>query len=141
MRVKRGFKARRRRNKVLKLAKGFRGGRSKLYRTAADAVDKALMYAYRDRRVRKRDFRRLWIVRINAASRMNGLSYSKLMNGLKLAGSELDRKVLADLAISDPAAFSQLASQANAQFNEIKRLVRVFCKTVLLILKKKPLKA
>ena len=88
-----------------------------MYRTAADAVDKALMYAYRDRRVRKRDFRRLWIVRINAASRMNGLSYSKLMNGLKLAGSELDRKVLADLAISDPAAFSQLASQANAQFN------------------------
>ncbi len=117
MRVKRGFKARRRRNKVLKLARGFRGGRSKLYRTAADAVDKALMYAYRDRRVRKRDFRRLWIVRINAASRMNGLSYSRLMNGLKLAGSELDRKVLADLAISDPAAFSQLASQANAQFN------------------------
>ncbi|MCK5348111.1 MAG: 50S ribosomal protein L20 [Desulfobacula sp.] len=117
MRVKRGFKARRRRNKVLKLARGFRGGRSKLYRTAADAVDKALMYAYRDRRTRKRDFRRLWIVRINAASRMNGLSYSKLMNGLKLAGSELDRKVLADLAIFDPAAFSQLASQANAQFN------------------------
>jgi large subunit ribosomal protein L20 len=117
MRVKRGFKARRRRNKVLKLARGFRGGRSKLYRTAADAVDKALMYAYRDRRVRKRDFRRLWIVRINAASRMNGLSYSKFMNGLKLAGSELDRKVLADLAIFDPAAFSQLASQANAQFN------------------------
>ncbi len=117
MRVKRGFKARRRRNKVLKLARGFRGGRSKLYRTAADAVDKALMYAYRDRRVRKRDFRRLWIVRINAASRMNGLSYSKLMNGLKLAGSELDRKVLADLAISNPSAFSQLASQANAQFN------------------------
>ena len=117
MRVKRGFKARRRRNKVLKLARGFRGGRSKLYRTAADAVDKALMYAYRDRRVRKRDFRRLWIVRINAASRMNGLSYSKFLNGLKLAGSELDRKVLADLAISDPSAFSQLASQANAQFN------------------------
>ena len=117
MRVKRGFKARRRGNKVLKLAKGFRGGRSKLYRTAADAVDKALMYAYRDRRVRKRDFRRLWIVRINAGARMNGLSYSKLMNGLKLAGSELDRKVLADLAISDPAAFSQLASRASAQFN------------------------
>ncbi|WP_299982077.1 50S ribosomal protein L20 [Desulfobacula sp.] len=115
MRVKRGFKARRRRNKVLKLAKGFRGGRSKLYRTAADAVDKALMYAYRDRRVRKRDFRRLWIVRINAAARMNGLSYSKLMNGLKLVGSQLDRKVLADLAISDPAAFSQLASLASAK--------------------------
>ncbi|MBC2705737.1 50S ribosomal protein L20 [Desulfobacula sp.] len=115
MRVKRGFKARRRRNKVLKLARGFRGGRSKLYRTAADAVDKALMYAYRDRRVRKRDFRRLWIVRINAAARMNGLSYSKLMNGLKLVGSQLDRKVLADLAISDPAAFSQLASLASAK--------------------------
>ena len=114
MRVKRGFKARRRRNKVLKLAKGYRGGRSKLYRTAADAVDKALMYAYRDRRVRKRDFRKLWIVRINAAARMNGLSYSKFINGLNLAGSELDRKVLADLAISDPAGFSQLASMASA---------------------------
>jgi large subunit ribosomal protein L20 len=115
MRVKRGFKARRRRNKVLKLAKGFRGGRSKLYRTAADAVDKALMYAYRDRRVRKREFRKLWIVRINAAARMNNMSYSKFMNGLKLAGSELDRKVLADLAICDPAGFSQLAAQAGAQ--------------------------
>jgi large subunit ribosomal protein L20 len=115
MRVKRGFKARRRRNKVLKLAKGFRGGRSKLYRTAADAVDKALMYAYRDRRVRKREFRKLWIVRINAAARMNDMSYSKFMNGLKRAGSELDRKVLADLAICDPAGFSQLAAQAGAQ--------------------------
>ncbi len=117
MRVKRGFKARRRRNKVLKLARGFRGGRSKLYRTAADSVDKALMYAYRDRRQRKRDFRKLWIVRINAAARMNNISYSKFMNGLKLAGVELDRKVLADLAISDPAGFSQIASQAVAQFN------------------------
>lgn len=115
MRVKRGFKARRRRNKVLKLARGFRGGRSKLYRTAADAVDKALMYAYRDRRARKRDFRKLWIVRINAAARMNDLSYSKFVNGLKKAGSELDRKVLADLAISDPGAFSQLASIAAAK--------------------------
>ena len=115
MRVTRGFKARRRRNKVLKLARGFRGGRSKLYRTAADAVDKALMYAYRDRRVRKRDFRKLWIIRINAAARMNDLSYSKFINGLKLAGSELDRKVLADLAICDPAAFSQLASLASAK--------------------------
>jgi len=115
MRVKRGFKARRRRNKVLKLARGYRGGRSKLYRTAADAVDKALMYAYRDRRTRKRDFRKLWIVRINAAARMNDLSYSKFMTGLKLAGSELDRKVLADLAISDPTAFSQLASLATAK--------------------------
>ncbi len=117
MRVKRGFKARRRRNKVLKLAKGFRGGRSKLFRTAADSVDKALMYAYRDRKVRKREFRKLWIVRINAAARMNDLSYSKFMNGLKLAGSELDRKVLAELAVSDPAAFSQLAAHAGSRLN------------------------
>ncbi len=106
MRVKRGFKARRRRNKVLKLAKGYRGARSKLYRTAADAVDKALMYAYRDRRVKKREFKKLWIMRINAAARMNNLSYSKFMHGLKLAGIALDRKILAELAVSDPAAFS-----------------------------------
>jgi len=115
MRVKRGFKARRRRNKVLKLAKGYRGGRSKLFRTAADAVDKALMYAYRDRRVRKRNFRKLWIARINAATRMNNLSYSKFIHGLKLAGVELDRKVLAELAISDPTGFSQIASLASQQ--------------------------
>lgn len=109
MRIKRGFKARRRRKKVLKLAKGFRGGRSKLYRTAADAVDKALMYAYRDRRVRKRDFRRLWVSRINAAARMNNLSYSKFIHGLKLANIELDRKVLAELAVSDPSGFAHVA--------------------------------
>lgn len=115
MRVKRGFKARRRRKKVLKLAKGFRGGRSKLFRTAADAVDKALMYAYRDRRQRKRDFRRLWITRINAAARMNDISYSKFINGLKRAGVELDRKVLADLAISDPPGFTRLADLAAKQ--------------------------
>ena len=115
MRIKRGYKARRRRNKVLKLAKGFRGGRSKLYRTAADAVDKALGYAYRDRRVRKREFRKLWIARINAASKMNDLCYSKLIHGLKLANIELDRKVLAELAVSDPAGFSQIASRAAAQ--------------------------
>ena len=115
MRIKRGYKARRRRNKILKLAKGFRGGRSKLYRTAADAVDKALGYAYRDRRARKRDFRKLWITRINAASKMNDLSYSKFMHGLKLANIELDRKVLAELAVSDPAGFSQIASKAAAQ--------------------------
>ncbi len=113
MRVKRGFKARKRRKKILKLAKGFRGGRSKLFRTASNAVDKALMYAYRDRRVRKRDFRRLWIVRINAAARMNDLSYSRFMHGLKLAGIGLDRKVLADLAISDPSGFTQIASLAS----------------------------
>ncbi|OQY02129.1 MAG: 50S ribosomal protein L20 [Desulfobacteraceae bacterium 4572_130] len=115
MRVKRGFKARRRRNKVLKLAKGFRGARSKLYRTAADAVDKALMYSYRDRRTRKRDFRKLWIIRINAAVQMNNLSYSKFMHGLKLAKIKLDRKVLAELAIFDPAGFSKIASLASAK--------------------------
>jgi len=115
MRVKRGVKARRRRNKVLSLAKGFRGGRSKLFRTAADAVDKALMYAYRDRRVRKRDYRRLWIARINAGARINDLSYSKFMHGLKLAGVELDRKVLADLAITDPKGFAQIAGVAAQQ--------------------------
>jgi len=112
MRVKRGFKARRRRKKILMLAKGFRAGRSKLFRTAADAVDKALMYAYRDRRARKRDFRRLWIARINAATRLNNLSYSKFMHGLKLAGVELDRKVLAELAISDPAGFAKITNLA-----------------------------
>ena len=112
MRVKRGYKARRRRKKILKLAKGYRGGRSKLFRTAADAVDKALMYAYRDRRARKRDFRKLWITRINAAARMNDLSYSKFIHGLKLAGVDLDRKILAELAVSDPSGFSQIAKMA-----------------------------
>ena len=115
MRVKRGFKARKRRKKVLKLAKGFRGGHSKLFRTAADTVDRALMYAYRDRRTRKRDFRRLWIVRINAGARLNGLSYSKLISGLKKADIALDRKVLAELAVSDPACFSQITGLAAKQ--------------------------
>lgn len=115
MRVKRGYKARRRRKKVLKLAKGFRGGRSKLFRTATDSVDKALMYSYRDRKVRKRDFRRLWIARINAAARMNNLPYNKFMHGLKLAGVEIDRKVLADLAISDPPGFAKIANLALEQ--------------------------
>ncbi|MDM8540207.1 50S ribosomal protein L20 [Desulfococcaceae bacterium HSG9] len=115
MRVKRGYKARRRRKKVLKLAKGYRGGRSKLFRTAAHSVDKALMYAYRDRRVRKRDFRRLWIVRINAGTRMNNLSYSKFIRGLKLANVELDRKVLAELAISDPRGFTSIVNLAAQQ--------------------------
>jgi large subunit ribosomal protein L20 len=115
MRVKRGFKAKRRRKKILKLAKGHRGGRSKLFRTAADAVDKALMYAYRDRKARKRDFRRLWITRLNAAARMNSLSYSRFIYGLKLAGINLDRKVLAELAISDPSGFAQIANLAAEQ--------------------------
>jgi len=111
-RVTRGFKARRRRNKVLKLAKGFRGGRSRLYKTATEAVDRALSYAYRDRRNKKRDFRRLWITRIGAAAKMNGTSYSKLMGGLKKAGVELDRKVLSNMAILDPNGFSQVVKLA-----------------------------
>jgi large subunit ribosomal protein L20 len=115
MRVKRGFKARQRRKKILKLAKGFRGGRSKLFRTAADSVDKALMYAYRDRKQKKRDFRKLWIARINAGARMNGLSYSKFIHGLKLANIDLDRKVLAELAVSDPAGFAAIAERASQQ--------------------------
>jgi large subunit ribosomal protein L20 len=113
MRIKRGYKARRRRNKVLKLAKGFRGGRSKLFRTAADSVDKALSYAYRDRKQRKRNFRKLWIIRINAAARINNLSYSKFIHGLKKAKIDLDRKVLAELAISDPPAFARIATVAS----------------------------
>ncbi len=116
MRIKTGYKARRRRKKVLKLAKGYRGGRSKLYRTAADAVDKALMYAYRDRKVRKRDFRRLWIARINAAARLHDLSYSKFMHGLNLAGIKLDRKILAELAVADPTGFAKIAEMASQQF-------------------------
>ena len=112
-RVKRGFKARRRRNKVLKMARGYVGGRHRLFRTATEAVDRALAYAYRDRKARKRDFRRLWITRINAAARLNGMSYSKLIGGLKKADVELDRKVLANMAIMDPNAFSQVAKTAS----------------------------
>ncbi len=114
-RVKRGFKARRRRNKVLKLAKGFRGARGKLFRSVAEAVDRALNYAFRDRRVKKRDFRALWIARINAASRDNGLSYSRLVYGLKKAEIGLDRKVLAQLAVTDPAGFGAVVAKAKAQ--------------------------
>ena len=113
-RVKRGYKARRRHNRILKLAKGYRGGHSRLFRSAVEAVERALCYAYRDRRQRKRAFRRLWIVRINAASRTHGLSYSRLINGLGRAGIELDRKVLADLAIADPQAFGAVVEQARA---------------------------
>ena len=112
-RVKRGFKARRRRNKVLKAAKGFRGGHSKQYRTAENAVLRAGMYEYRDRRVRKRDFRKLWIVRINAAAHSHGISYSRLMGALNKAGVVLDRKVLADMAINDPTGFARLAAMAS----------------------------
>ena len=115
-RVKRGFKARHRRNKVLKLAKGYRGARSKLFRSATEAVDRALNYAFRDRRVKKRDFRALWITRINAAARINGLSYSKLIHGLKVAKVEIDRKVMAALAVSDPKGFAAIAAAAKANF-------------------------
>jgi large subunit ribosomal protein L20 len=111
-RVKRGFKARRRRKRVLDLAKGFKMARNSRFRTAIHVVRRALCYAYRDRRVKKRDFRRLWIVRINAASRMAGLKYSEFMNGMKRAGIKLDRSVLADLAIHDQAGFNQLVDTA-----------------------------
>ena len=111
-RVKRGYKARHRRNKILKAAKGFRGGQSKLIKTATISVNRARSFAFRDRRARKRDFRRLWIIRINAAARENGLSYSRLMGGLHKAGIDLDRKILADMAVNDPAAFAKVASMA-----------------------------
>ena len=108
-RVKGGVVSRKRRKRVLKLAKGYFGSKHTLYKTANEQVMKSLQYAYRDRRQKKRDFRKLWITRINAAARMNGLSYSKLMHGLKLAGIEVNRKMLADLAVSDAAAFTALA--------------------------------
>lgn len=111
-RVKRGFKARRRRNKVLKMAKGYFGRRRTLYRTANETVDRALSYAYRDRRAKKRDFRKLWIVRLNAAAREHGLSYSRFIAGLKKAQVALDRKVLSDIAITDPAGFAAVAKLA-----------------------------
>ncbi len=115
-RVKRGFKARRRRKKILKLAKGFRGARSRCYRQAKDSVEKALCYAYRDRRAKKRSFRRLWITRVNAACRLNGISYSKFIGGLAKANIGIDRKILADLAVTEPAAFSVLVEKAKAAF-------------------------
>lgn len=111
-RVKRGYTARRKRNKVLKAAKGYRGGRSKLIRTAKNAVFKGLDYAYRDRRTKKREFRRLWITRINAAARANGTTYSQLMNAMKRANIEVDRKVLAEIAVTDPAGFTRLVEAA-----------------------------
>ena len=113
-RVKRGVTARARHKKVIALAKGYRGRRKNGYRIAKQAVMKAGQYAYRDRRQRKRQFRQLWIARINAGARLNGLSYSKFMNGLKRAAIELDRKVLADLAVFDKAAFAQLVEKAKA---------------------------
>lgn len=113
-RVRRGVTAHARHRKVIKQAKGYRGRRNNVYRVAKQAVTKAGQYAYRDRRQRKRQFRRLWIARINAAARLNGISYSRLINGLDKAGVEIDRKVLAQIALSDPDAFAHLANQAKA---------------------------
>ena len=114
MRVKTGPVTQRRHKRVLKLTKGQRGSKHRLFKRGNEAMMKSLEYAYRDRKVRKREFRRLWIARINAASRQNGMSYSKFMNGLKKAGIELDRRVLADIAINDASAFSQLVETAKA---------------------------
>ncbi|EDO7051269.1 50S ribosomal protein L20 [Campylobacter coli] len=111
-RVKTGVVRRRRHKKVLKLARGFYSGRRKHFRKAKEQLERSLVYAYRDRRRKKRDFRRLWIMRINAACRLNDLSYSKFINGLKKAGIELDRKILADLAMNDAAAFAKIAEAA-----------------------------
>jgi large subunit ribosomal protein L20 len=110
-RAKRGNKRLERRKKILKLAKGYRGTKSKLYRSAKESVERGLNFAYTGRKLKKRDFRSLWIVRIGAATRLNGLNYSQFMHGLKLAGIELDRKVLADLAANQPEAFAELAGQ------------------------------
>lgn len=110
-RVKGAMHTRKRRKKILKLAKGYRGAKSKLFKTANQAVMKSLAYAYRDRKQKKRNFRQLWIARINAAARMNGISYSKFMNGLKKNGIEINRKMLSEIAISDPAAFAKLVEK------------------------------
>lgn len=116
-RVKRGVQARARHKKVLEKAKGYRGRRKNVFRVAVQAVTKAGQYAYRDRRQRKRQFRALWIARINAAAREHGLSYSRFINGLKMASIEIDRKVLADIAVFEKEAFAQLAEQAKASLN------------------------
>ncbi|MFP3389398.1 50S ribosomal protein L20 [Brevibacillus reuszeri] len=116
-RVKGGIVTRRRHKKILKLAKGYFGSKHRLFKSANAQVMKSLMYAYRDRRQKKRDFRKLWITRINAQARMNGLSYSRLMHGLKVAGIEVNRKMLADLAVNDKVAFNELATVAKGKLN------------------------
>ncbi|MBI4539064.1 MAG: 50S ribosomal protein L20 [Gemmatimonadetes bacterium] len=118
-RVSRAVARKKRRKKILKHAKGYFGGRKSLYRVAKDAVEKGWQHAYRHRKTKKREFRRLWIARINAAARAHDLSYSRFINGLKRAGVELDRKVLADLAVRDPAAFAALAVRAKAQLAQL----------------------
>ena len=117
MRIKRGQAAHKRHKKYLKMAKGYRGARSKLYETARETVERALVYAYRDRKNKKREFRKLWILRINAAARENGLSYSMFIRGLSLAGVELNRKVLADMAVREKENFSKLAELAKTKVN------------------------
>lgn len=114
-RVSRGFKARRRRKRVLKLSKGYRGTRSRNYRMAVHVVHRALAFSYRDRRTKKRDFRRLWITRINAAARQHGLKYSEFIHGLSLMGVEIDRCMLAHIAVNDPGAFAELAAQVRSE--------------------------
>lgn len=114
VRVKGGFVTRRRRKAVIRLARGYFGAKHRLYKKAHEQVMKSFMYAYRDRRQNKRNFRKLWIIRINAAARRNGLSYSRLMHGLKLAGIDVNRKMLADIAVNDERAFEQLAAQAKS---------------------------
>lgn len=114
-RVKRSVTAKKKRRKILKWAKGFFGARSRLLRTATEAVDRSMKYAYRDRRVRKREFRQLWIARINAAARMNDVTYSRFIAGMKKVGLVLDRKILADLAVNDPNAFTKIATMAKGE--------------------------
>ncbi|QNO15699.1 50S ribosomal protein L20 [Alkalicella caledoniensis] len=116
-RVKPGVQTRKRHKKILKLAKGYYGAKSKIFRKANEQILKSLSYAYRDRKNRKRDFRKLWIARINAEARNNGLSYSRMINGLKVAGVDINRKMLADLAVNDNAAFAQLAELAKSKLN------------------------
>ena len=116
-RVKRAVNSRKNHKKVLKLAKGYYGGKSRLFKTANETVIRALRNVYVGRRLKKRDFRRLWIARINAASRMNGLSYSKFMNGIKLAGVDINRKMLSEIAINDPKSFAELVELAKKNLN------------------------
>ncbi len=116
-RVKTGTVRRRRHKKILKLAKGFYSGRRKHFRKAKEQVERSLYYAFRDRKQKKREFRKLWIIRINAACRLNGISYSRFINGLKKAGIELDRKILADMAMNDAAAFAAVVEKAKAALN------------------------
>jgi large subunit ribosomal protein L20 len=114
-RIKRSVNARKKRRKILKMAKGFFGARSRLLRTATEAVNKAMKYAFRDRRARKREFRQLWIARISAAASINNISYSRLIDGMKKAGIELDRKILAELAVNDPQGFAQVVANAKGK--------------------------